>query len=494
MLNSQTCSVLKQRIALPSIARRISRLGVVARVPASVGARLWPGWIAGGLTILAALILLALYVRTVSSGLGDFEAYQSAALAVRHGDRLYEHALAWRDAGFAVNFPGPRPLADRYPGDHNTPFVYPAVFALVFVPVTFLPPEAGRLLWLTIVFGCLLGAAFVLGDLFFPARRLQRIAIAVSLALALAIFQPSRASLTSAQVDSALLLLVALSLSAFVRGHDSRAGIWLALAAAVKPFLGFLVLVFLWKRAYRATATVGALSAVLLLVPALLFGMSTLVDFAVVASYWSSPSFAVSPFNQSLYGLSLRLLTVNAFTVPIIDAPAMASAVRASATVVVMLVLAMSVSRTRTAPTDHLGLELGLAVVAMLLVAPLAQDIYYIHLAIPLVAIAAVIKGSWSRRLCPWALGVGTAAVYLYLCLPTLRSLSMAHYAFHDARISGLQVIQTGAHFYGLAAVAMVTLATVLWHRQLLAGTVRAGTEATASGDWGASGEGREQR
>ena len=427
-------------------------------------------WVQFAVAVLAGVILALSYVRTVGGELGDFDAYYAAGWTVRHGEPLYEHAFAWRDAGFAVNFPGERPLADRYPGVNSSPFVYPSAFALAVVPLTLLPIETARVVWFTLMFGCFIAAAFVLSVIFFPARQAsQQLAMSLALAATLVVFQPTRASLSNGQVDAVLLLLISLSLLAFVRKQDARAGVWLALAASVKPFLGFLVLYYLWKGAARTVLAVIGLAGAILLLPAHYFGPSVLSDFATVALYWSSQSFAVSPFNQSPYGLMLRVFTPNAFTVPLVEAPVLALVARGAITVGVLGVLMQMVSRSRSLPATHLGLEYGLTVVGMLLVAPLAQDIYYIHLVVPLIAVAATLRASWSWQLQPLALAAGTAATSLYLSLPGLRALSMGYYAFHDAPLVGLRVLQTGAHAYGLIALAAMTWATVVWRRAALA-------------------------
>src|SRR5690606_10335413 len=106
-------------------------------------------------------------------------------------------------------------------------------------------------------------------------------------------------------------------------------------------------------------------------------------------------------------------------------------------------------------------------------VAPLAQDIYYIHLAIPLVAMASAIWSARSWRTSTVALAVTLAALTLYLSLPSLRAISMGFYAFHEAPLSGWRVWQTGAHVLGLVLVAALTLTTLAWRRRLEAATPR---------------------
>lgn len=437
--------------------------------------------------VVASSLLLILFVRhSVGSAFTDFHVYHNGASAIRQGNPLYELALAWRDAGYADFHPTAtlttttEPL-DRNAGVHSIPYNYPAGFAFAFLPFTFIPKDVGRLIWFTIVFACLVGAAYVLVGTFFKGPRAQRMAGATGLSVLMALFQPTRASLYQGQVECILLFFLALSFSAFVRGRDYRAGWWLALAMIVKPFLGFLVLFFLWKRSYRAAISACVCGAILFLGPALILGPGVLFDFLAVAAYWSTPEFLASPFNQSVYGLLLRLLTPNAFTVPMVDAQFLVEVSRWTLTGISLLILAVSVSRSRAVTVSQLGLEFGLTIVIMLLVAPLAEDIHYTHLLIPLVAFVAALKHSWSLAPMTVAIAAMTAAVYGYLSLPGLRLTAMASYSFYDSQVSGIDVLLTGAQVYGLACMAIMAYAAVRWYRAERFATTQPGRHAVAA-------------
>jgi hypothetical protein len=58
-------------------------------------------------------------------------------------------------------------------------------------------------------------------------------------------------------------------------------------------------------------------------------------------------------------------------------------------------------------------------------------------------------------------------ATYAYLCIPTLRAVHNAYYSYYQAPISGWMLLLTGAHLYGLIAVAAVTFAVMRWCRRL---------------------------
>jgi hypothetical protein len=233
----------------------------------------------------------------------------------------------------------------------------------------------------------------------------------------------------------------------------------------VKPFLGFLVLFFLWKRSYRAAFWAGALAAVLFFSPALILGPSVLFDFLEVAAYWSTADFLTSPFNQSVYGFLLRLFTPNPFTAPLVTAPILVDAIRWLVVGVAMLALGASVSRSRAVTPVQIGLEFGFAIVVMLIVSPLAEDIHFTHLVIPLVAVVAALKERWTLSTATIGLTAMTAAVYAYLSLPGIRSAAMGSYAFYDSRLSGADLVLTGVQAYGLLALGLVMFLAIRWYR-----------------------------
>jgi alpha-1,2-mannosyltransferase len=424
--------------------------------------------LAGAVAAGAALVLLALcayYARTAP--FVDFEAYRAGAQALRDGSGLYARGFAWRDAGYAVNHPsGPPPV-------EGLPYVYPPAFAMALLPFTMLPLRVASLVWLALLMGSLLGTSAVLARTLVPAAR-HRVALPLGITAVLVVFQPVRASLVTGQADCLLLLLLALSLAAVVAGRQGRAGLFLALAASIKPTLALLLLFYLWKRAYRAVVVCCLVGAALLLLPMALLGPRPVLDFFAVAGYWSSPSFAVSPVNQSPYGFLLRLFTPNAYTVPFVAAPLLVTVLRLALVAVVLGGVAVAVQRTWRVPAGQLGLELGLAVTAMLLVAPLSEDVQYIYLAVPFGATAAALLGRPRGRRPgaapggPVALLAGLATVYAYLSLPKLSEVKFAFYAHYLAPIAGAKVLLTGAHLYGLCAFVAVSLLALCWYRRAL--------------------------
>jgi alpha-1,2-mannosyltransferase len=421
----------------------------------------WPlkHWaILTGSVLAAALLLgvLAYYQRNASYM--DFRAYYFGAQAITRGERLYEPGLAWRDTGYTQFFPG-----QEAPTENGT-YIYPPAASLAFVALTALPFRLAANLWLLAIFGCLLGAAYVLSGLLFQARGWYRLTFTLGVAAVGVLCHASRVQLGLGQADFVVLLLMTLMLAASARGHDTRAGIWLALAAALKPTTAFLVLWFLWKRSYRAAAVFCGLSAALLLLPLAVFGPGTISDFIAVAQYFSGPTFAVTPINQSPYGLLLRLFTVNPFTVPIANAPALVDLGRYSLMVISLVLLARTVSRSRNLPATQLALEYGLLTESMLIVGPLSEDIHYVYLLVPFGAVAAALLSKWEWSRAHLARAAILLASYAYLSLPGMVELFFAFDMRVPVPIAGPRLVLTGAMLYGLVAVTVLTAMTLRWY------------------------------
>jgi hypothetical protein len=123
----------------------------------------------------------------------------------------------------------------------------------------------------------------------------------------------------------------------------------------------------------------------------------------------------------------------------------------------VLLTLAWSIGRSRQVSTRRLAMEYGLVLIGMLLASPLSEDIHYTYLAIPLIALAV---SAWATRPQRSAqiVAAGLAIVYVYLSLPMLHAAKMAFYAFYDAPVAAPRLFLTGAHLYGLIALAIVAL------------------------------------
>jgi hypothetical protein len=441
-------------------------------------------WGAGACALIALASVLAMFAKNTSSPFIDYWQYHTAAVAVRDDGPLYGPAFQWRDSQYTIHHPTtPNPI----PGN---PYAYPPGFAIALVPLTALPADVQKILWLGILFACVFGTAYVwTGRLFAPARRYRHTAVLATTA-ALIFFAPVRLDLYVGQVEPMLLLWLSLSLAAYLSRRDSAAGLWLGLAVAVKPILGFLIIFFLWKRAHRAVGIGCAVVAATWLLSLPFRGINGIWDWVAVASYWSSPTFGVTPGNQSLYGFLLRLFTTNPFTVPLVDAPGLPRLVHAIAVLAILVTLAVTIRRSRALSSRRQALEYGLMCVAMLIVSPLSEHIHYGTLAIPFLAITAAVTsalarderpllsqvpaaasvGAWGTLARPRVqealLLLGAVAVYGYISLPRTQFLMMDDYKFYQAPLTMPTVLLTGALLYSLCALGPLLLLTLGWYQR----------------------------
>lgn len=386
---------------------------------------------------VAILVLVAARAALVKPE--HLQIYLGAASAIWNGERLYELGLYFRDHGYTLWYPNPRPTP-------LWPYVYPPALAIALIPLTTVPFESARVLWFGLSLGAFLGTIWLLCGMLFPARGRNRLLVTVALGGLLAPLRPPRSILADGQIDLMLLLLVTLALLAFARRIDGRAGLLLGLALAVKPTLGFLLLFFLWKGAMRTVLVAAAVSAALVLCSFAPLGIATVVDYLAVSSYWSSPSFAVSPINQSPYGFLLRHFTANPFATPIVDVPLVPALGQAVTVIVVLATLAATVSRGRSVPSIQVVLEFGVVVIGMLLVGPLSQANHYVNLLVPALALAATmcVRGST-------IIAGSLAALYVLFLLMSEAWTSGARAAY----------LMEG-HLVGLLLLAGVTIATAI--------------------------------
>jgi hypothetical protein len=189
----------------------------------------------------------------------------------------------------------------------------PPMMALILLPIEQLPPLTGAILWF-----CLKAAMAVLAILVVssmldagetPFPTLGK-AIAVGLSL-----RPIEGDLVHGNVNLFILLLLALSLSAYCRRKDTLAGILLGLSIACKVTPGLFILYFLWKRAWKTLlGTALGLGVFVLLVPALALGWAENLTYLqswhrqMVAPY-AAGVVSSEHKNQSLPGLLHRLLS-----------------------------------------------------------------------------------------------------------------------------------------------------------------------------------------
>jgi hypothetical protein len=407
-------------------------------------------WIARVVIGLVLAALFVLYLRSAFSRPYDFAAYYDAAVNLWQDRTPYADALAWKAAGYATGSPQLEVIRE-------IPYVYPPTLALAMLPLTALPIELARVVWLALLYGCVAGTAWCLAALATERRDTVFWLAVALLALTIAMFKPVRGALTfSKQVDPAIMLLLAATALAFVRRRDGWAGVLFGLAVSIKPFVVVLALFLLWKGAYRATIVAGMVSAVLALGPLLALGL--LGEYLEVSAYWTGPTQAASPVGQSVYSLLLRTLTVQPYTVPLIEAPWLVRPLRVMVAIVVLGVVLACVQRDRQQAPIVQVLEFGLGVATMLVISPLTEEHHLAYLTIGLTATVLTGLSRWNRsagaRWILWA----TAGLIGVLMLPGTHLIAWGFYWYREAPIAPPLSLATFFFLYALLAAAALNL------------------------------------
>ncbi|MHC4948414.1 MAG: glycosyltransferase family 87 protein [Planctomycetota bacterium] len=283
----------------------------------------------------------------------------------------------------------------------NTP-----VMALALLPLASLPPATGAIVF----FGLKLALAAVAVTwslrLAFAGRRpVPAWAVAILLALAA---RPILSDLQHGNINILVLFLVMAGLVAWTGRRDLLAGVLLGVATVVKVTPGLLLPYMLWKRQWRTVAGFGLGAGLAILGPALVLGPArdaelhaAWFDLMVRPYLVDGEVRATTHINQSLPGVVFRLLTdsggvdasddepVHRINLASMDPGAARWLVRGlSLAVVAWLAF---VCRTPCLPRRRwrLAAELGLVLIAMLLLSERSWKHHYVTMVLPLAALVA---------------------------------------------------------------------------------------------------------
>lgn len=258
---------------------------------------------------------------------------------------------------------------------------HPALF-WVFAPFVGLSERTAYTVWVVLSQACgILGAVII-------ARRLR--VSPLDLSIALFALTGSAVALANGQVTFVLLLLMTASWLSARDGHMTRAGAWLGILCALKPFYGLCVLGFLLRREWRAVCSSALSGSLVMLAGWLAVGTE---GYQVWIGHLRSVDWTQHIFNGSIRGLVDRW-----FAVQTIDNTATFTslAIWPWLTTPLSLILTSFVLwilwRHRHAEVDHWYALFG---VSCLLVSPLGW-IYYLPVAFgPMVSVVRRSSSSW---------------------------------------------------------------------------------------------------
>jgi hypothetical protein len=218
------------------------------------------------LILLAAVSIAALYTTRVSRKMPEFEVYWTAASRAASAEPLYRAE------------------------DEHYQFKYLPAFAVLAVPLAWLPLGAAKAVW----FGCsavLITVLLALSARAMPAPRLPLVLLLVITFVFMAKFYAHE--LVLGQVNLLFAVLVMLAVLQLRRGSHAAAGLLLAAAVIVKPY-AVLFAPWLAVRSPRAgfAAMIGALLIALIL-PAVIYGWHD--NVRLLGDWWRTVRASTAP-------------------------------------------------------------------------------------------------------------------------------------------------------------------------------------------------------
>jgi glycosyl transferase family 87 len=302
------------------------------------------------LAVLAVVVATGVYALKASRKMPDFEVYWRAGQRAGHAEPLYTL------------------------DDGHYQLKYLPAFAMLAVPVGWLPLHVAKALWFAISIGAL-GAFVAMSLALLPDRRKRAWVLAALVVLAMAKFYGHE--LVLGQVNLLLGAIVVAAVHLLIRKQEIPAGVLIALAVIVKPyaviFLPWLAVVRGWRALFTA---VPALLAAMLL-PATVYGAWE--TWTLHRDWWHTVSASTAPNllnadNVSLAAMFAKWLGTGAV-----------AAWLALLTSAALLAVTGDVIRRRRTVRAPLALEAAMLLTLMPLLSPQGWD-YVFLLATPAVA------------------------------------------------------------------------------------------------------------
>ena len=353
----------------------------------------------GAGVLLAVLLAVFGYKASERSTTSDFRRYYMAGESVVAGRSIYENAG--------------QPLEFKY---------FP-IFAQGMSVFARLPIRTAAWVWYGIVAGGYVGMVWLAGTFF--ARVAPDDHRAWKIALAAGVLGSLRFFIDNArlgQINIPVAFLAVAGAYCVAHGRERTGGVLTAFGAAIKFMPIVLVLYYIWKGRWKATAWAGlTLMACLFLIPALTWGWQGNID--LLRQYISNRSHMVTDLpvedapGQSVPALLNRFLRDNVIAntregprhVNLLELDR-TTVKRFAAVAVALLVMAAAwKTRRRWADMSHAqrGLEIGLILILMLLISPEARRAHFITLVWPFSGVAFLLARAWPARRLEVVLGGG---------------------------------------------------------------------------------------
>lgn len=372
----------------------------------------------------------------------DFTAYYHSAMLIRGGRPadIYGYSLVgneWRTLGYL---------------HEPSPYLYPPLLAILFVPVTLVGYRWASTLWFGAGILELVLSAAVLVACMSWQRRIsgRRLTAAILLLLTVALrFSGAQTELCLGNVNLAMLLLTCAALWFTTRGRDVAAGALLAAAFCVKLTPGIFVLYYVLTRRWKAVLSFAVVSAVLTGLTVPIMGVEAFGRFADTVRELSRGSSTTE--NQSWNGFCNRLFATSRESVaPVLCAGAVPWVSRLGSAVVLVVTLAACWRRR----TDAFCV-FGLLACAACLASPATWPPHLVVLMIPLAWLLAQLVTLDFEQLRPGQWAAITGAVLLLSWLLILEIRTIAKLPVHGF----IPVMLISRRFFGIVVLWVAVLA-----------------------------------
>ena len=325
-------------------------------------------YVAGGVTIMVGRSDAPRFAQV------DFNAYYAAASLFQSGHSIYDSARAEslaRSTGFEYI--------------HSRDYLYPPYLAVALSPVTKVDPFVLGFAWYLLNLAALgLAIWFIVQSGYQPTTVASPAQQWRDYTLFALLFIPTAYSFYVGQINALLLLLLSGIFRFAEKRRDIVTGTLLGIATLTKVAPALMLLYLLFQRKRRAIACAIGVCAVV--------GAGTASWLSPhLQSYLNGtlPSFSFPephPVNQSLNGFFSRLFTDSIFFVPLYDSHVLSRVTTLLATFIVLGVVLKQLWSLRNADLSA-GRDtiFGMLICAMVIIAPLAWESFYLVLLFPLI-------------------------------------------------------------------------------------------------------------
>lgn len=373
--------------------------------------------------------------------LNDFKHLYLAGYLAARGGNFFDAGLMLRTTDFLQIPPG------------INPFVYPPFFALLLIPLAWLDFQSAWLLFTLASHAAFWIALLTIVSLVRRDESHTAAWLGILTVLAAAFF-PLLKNYTAGQMNTFLLLIIALAAYLYHRGAKIQTGLLLGFGASLKVAPAFLLLYFAWKREWRILAAGLTFLAAAFFISLAVLGIEPHLAFlhevrqmGYGSSTWAQygQHFHVEPHNQSPSALWYRLLTDNPVTQGIMDSPWLA---KAFSYLTAAGIFAFLLAWTPRTDREQFLEEYSMWTLAMLLLPSLMWDHYLVQAVLAIaVMLRLLLEGKTRAAL---LLGLGLALVLV----PTVYDRPSAYFE-QPIFLQGWATLAMPVKLYGLLMLAV---------------------------------------